>query len=50
MVQECYEELGFGKGDYPITEEISDTELSIPMYYGLGDEEVNRIIDSINEF
>lgn len=49
-LQECYEELGFGKGDYPITEEISDTELSIPMYYGLGDEEVNRIIDSINEF
>ena len=34
-LQECYKDLGFKKGDFPIAEEISDTELSIPMYYGM---------------
>lgn len=49
-LQECYKDLGFKKGDYPIAEEISETELSIPMYYGMTDEEVQYVIDRINEF
>lgn len=49
-LQECYKDLGFKEGDYPIAEEISATELSLPMYYGLTDEEVHYIIDAINEF
>lgn len=49
-LQECYQNLGFVKGDYPIAEEISSTELSIPMYYGITDEEIQYVIDSINEF
>lgn len=49
-LQECYKDLGFKKGDFPIAEEISDTELSIPMYYGMTDEEVQYVIKRINEF
>ncbi len=49
-LQECYKDLGFKKGDYPIAEEISETELSIPMYYGMTDEEVEYVIERINEF
>ena len=49
-LQECYKDLGFKKGDYPIAEEISETELSIPMYYGMTNEEVQYVIDRINEF
>lgn len=49
-LQECYKDLGFKEGDFPIAEEISATELSIPMYYGMTDEEVKYIIDIINEF
>lgn len=49
-LQECYEELSFPKGSLPIAEEISNTELSIPMYYGLTDEEVQYVIDALNEF
>ena len=49
-LQECYKDLGFMKGDFPIAEEISATELSIPMYYGMTDEEVQYVIDRINEF
>jgi len=49
-LQECYKDLGFVKGDYPIAEEISATELSIPMYYGMTDEEIGYVVDAINEF
>ena len=49
-LQECYKDLGFKKGYFPIAEEISETELSIPMYYGMTDEEVQYVIDRINEF
>ena len=49
-LQKCYKDLGFQKGDYPIAEEISTTELSLPMYYGMTDDEANYVIDKINEF
>lgn len=49
-MQECYKDLGFKEGDFPIAEEISATELSIPMYYGMTDEEVQYVIDKVNEF
>lgn len=49
-LQECYKNLGFKNGDFPIAEEISATELSIPMYYGMADQEIQYVIDSINEF
>lgn len=49
-LQECYKNLGFKKGDFPVAEEISATELSIPMYYGMTDEEVQYVIDKVNEF
>lgn len=49
-LQKCYEDLNIPKGAFPVAEEISNTELSIPMYYGMTDDEVNYVIDSINEF
>lgn len=49
-LQECYKDLGVKKGELPIAEEISRTELSIPMYYGMKDDEVQYVIDVINEF
>ena len=49
-LQECYKNLGFKKRDFPIAEEISSTELSIPMYYGMKDEEIHYVIDKVNEF
>ena len=49
-LQKCYKDLGYKKGDFPIAEEISATELSIPMYYGMTDEEVQYVIDKVNEF
>ena len=49
-LQDCYIDLGFKKGDFPVAEEISETELSIPMYYGMTDEEVNYVIEILNNF
>lgn len=49
-LQECYSNLGYKKGDFPIAEEISKTELSLPMYYGMLDKEVEYVIDKINKF
>ena len=49
-LQKCYKDLDFKQGDYPIAEEISATELSLPMYYGMSNEEVQYVIDVINEF
>lgn len=49
-LQECYKNLGWKKGDYPIAEEISNTELSIPMYYGMTDEEIQYVVDTVNDF
>lgn len=49
-LQDCYKDLGFKEGDFPIAEEISSSELSIPMYYGMTDDEVQYVIDKVNEF
>lgn len=49
-LQECYRDLNIPNGALPIAEEISRTELSLPMYYGMTDEEVQYIVDMINKF
>ena len=49
-LQRCYSDLNFKKGDFPVAEEISATELSLPMYYGMKDEEVDYVIEKINQF
>ncbi len=49
-MQECYKELGIKQGELPIAEEISATQLSLPLYYGMTDEEINYVIDCINQF
>lgn len=49
-LQKAYEELHIQEGELPIAEEISKTVLSIPMYYGMTDEEVAYVIDALNKF
>ncbi len=48
--QKCYLGLGLNKGDFPIAEEISNTILSLPLFYGMQEEEINYIIKVINDF
>ena len=49
-LQACYADLGYKRGDFPIAEEISDTIISLPMFYGMTDAQVQYVIDVINQF
>ena len=49
-LQGAYAELGFSRGALPLAEEISATELSLPMFYGMTDAQVQAVIDAVNEF
>lgn len=49
-LQKAYADLNISQGELPIAEEISETVLSIPLYYGMTDEEVNYVIKIINDF
>lgn len=49
-LQGAYSDSGYKKGDYPIAEEISSTELSIPMFYGMKEDEIDYVIDTLNNF
>lgn len=49
-LQEAYKELNFGKGDFPIAEEIADTCLSLPLHIGLSSESVEYVSHCIREF
>ena len=49
-LQKSYEDMGINEGELPIAEEISRTQLSLPMYYGMSTEQAQYVVDSINSF
>lgn len=49
-LQGAFENLGCKEGDYPIAETIARTELSLPLYIGMTDEEIQYVISVLNEF
>lgn len=49
-LQECYKDLGIKRGGLPIAEKISETQLSLPMYYGMTEEQIGYVIKYINDF
>lgn len=49
-LQKCYSDLGMKNGDLPVAEEISRTELSLPLYYGMTSEEIEYVIMMINNW
>lgn len=49
-LQGAYQGLGMKEGDLPIAEEISSTELSLPMYYGMTDEQISYVIEVVNGY
>lgn len=46
----CYKELGYKEGQFPASEYYGEHELSLPIYVGLKDEEIQYIIDTVNAF
>lgn len=49
-LQGAYAELNLPTGTFPVAERLSETELSIPMFYGLTEDEVDYVIEKLNAF
>lgn len=49
-LQDAYQKLNIKKGALPLAELISETELSLPMFYGISDEQVQHVIETINGY
>jgi dTDP-4-amino-4,6-dideoxygalactose transaminase len=49
-LQKAYSNLNYRKGDFPITEEIAETCLSIPIWPGMQESMVEQVATSIRNF
>jgi dTDP-4-amino-4,6-dideoxygalactose transaminase len=47
-LQEAYADLGYRRGDLPVTEQIADEILSLPMYVGLSMSDVDTVAHAVN--
>lgn len=48
--QGAYNEMNINIKDYPVTEKICAEEVSIPLYPGLTQDEINYIINALNDY
>lgn len=49
-LQECYENLGYNKGDLLVAEKSSEEVVALPIDPSLTDEQIIHVIETINEF
>lgn len=49
-LQPCFAHLGYKKGDFPVTEQLAECGLSLPMYPELTDEMIGYIFEKIKDF
>jgi len=49
-LQECFKDLGYKKGDFPIAEESAGAVLSLPIYPELSTAQKDYIVEKIREF
>lgn len=49
-LSEAYQYLGKKRGDFPIAEQLANEVLSLPIYNGMNDQEMDYIVDKINRF
>lgn len=49
-LSDAYGYLGYKRGDFPIAEKNANEVLSLPIYNGMTDEEIDSVIDALNTF
>jgi dTDP-4-amino-4,6-dideoxygalactose transaminase len=49
-LQPAYAFLGCRRGDFPVSEEASETVLSLPLYPTLSDDQVGAVVSAVSEF
>ena len=46
----AYQDLGYLKGSFPVAERIADQEISLPLFYGMTDAQINYVIGEVNKY
>ncbi len=46
----AYADLAYSPGCFPVAEYIATHEISLPMYYGMTEEQIDHVIDAVNRF
>ncbi len=49
-LQSCYQELGYRKGAFPVSERAAEEVLSLPIYAELPDDQLSYVVDTIAVF
>jgi dTDP-4-amino-4,6-dideoxygalactose transaminase len=49
-LQAAYRALGYQRGDFPVAEQLAERSLSLPLYVGLGDAEIDYVCAQIRAF
>lgn len=49
-LHQAYADLGYAPGRFPVAEYIASHEVSLPMYYGMTEEQIDHVIDAVNRF
>jgi dTDP-4-amino-4,6-dideoxygalactose transaminase len=49
-LQKAYRYLGYRRGDFPVTEELSEEIISLPMYPELTQDDIVMIVEKIKDF
>jgi len=49
-LQNCFKYLGYNKGDFPVSEELAELGLSLPMFPEMSDVQIEYVCDIITKF
>jgi dTDP-4-amino-4,6-dideoxygalactose transaminase len=49
-LQECFKDLGYKKGDLPVSEKLADKVISLPVYPEMGEDQQAYVIETVRKF